>query len=559
MSRFDLTRRTMLTGTLAASIARPADGPAIAQPAKAGTFTHDVASGDPLATRVILWTRFLPTTGGDATIFWEIATDAGFEQIVKRGTARALAAQDHIVKVDAGGLKPNTKYAYRFHAGDAVSPIGETRTLPVGDISSVTFAVFSCSNLPFGYFQAYAHAAARTDIDFALHLGDYIYEYQNGTYPSKAQAIADRPHDPGTEIVSLADYRKRYANYRADPDLQKIHRKLPFIVVWDDHELTNDAWKNGAENHQPETEGAWDARVRAARQAYSEWMPIRDQRNGKIYRRFDFGSLASLIMLDTRSIGRDKQMDYQQDLRMKDVSPRPEELSVVAAAFRKKWADPKRSMLGTTQEKWLAAQLKNSAAKNIRWQVIGQQLQSGFLKTPRTLPNALPANAPDWLRKRVELGALMSTQNLPANLDAWNGYPAARDRLIKTLRSHANNAIVLAGDTHNAWLFELDEKPDGTLAAVEFGGHSVSSPGYESAVRIPPETLQQMLIAENVELKWCNTWQRGYMVTRLTAEAATNDWIFLASVREPKAAIAAIKTVRVPATNGKGTAKAILA
>jgi alkaline phosphatase D len=554
MSRFDISRRGLLAGTLAVSVS----GQATAQPVGAGIFTHGVASGDPLATRVMLWTRFVPSIGGQAQIFWEVATDAGFEKIVKRGTAQATAQRDYTVKVDVGGLQPDTNYAYRFRAGDAVSARGETRTLPVGDVSSVSFAVFSCSNLPFGYFQAYAHAAARNDIDFVLHLGDYIYEYPRGTYPSKREAMTDRPFEPETETILLSDYRKRYASYRVDPDLQEIHRKLPFIVVWDDHELTNDAWKNGAQNHQPETEGTWAQRICAARQAYSEWMPIRDQRNGKIYRRFDFGTLASLIMLDTRYIGRDKQLDYQKDLTVADVSPRPEELSVVAAAFRKKWADPKRSMLGGAQEKWLNAQVKDSAAKNIRWQVIGQQLQSGFLKTPRTLPEALPADAPEWLRKRVELGALMSTQNLPANLDAWNGYPAARDRLIDTLRRHASNAIVLAGDTHNAWLFELDAKTDGTVAVVEFGGHSVSSPGYESAVRIPPETLQQMLIAENTELKWCNTWQRGYMVTRLTAEAATNDWIFLTAVREKNATVAATQTARVPATTGKGTAKPVL-
>jgi alkaline phosphatase D len=557
MTDTTLSRRGILSGVLGAgAVGLNHTAPATAA-VSTGSFTHNVASGDPLATRVILWTRFVPVTGRASKVKWEIGTDDTFSTIVKHGTAPATAAADFTIKVDAGGLTQNTKYAYRFRSGDAVSPTGYTRTLPTGDVSQLKLGVFSCSNLPFGYFHAYRHAVERGDIDVALHLGDYIYEYQRGSYPSARDAMADRVLEPATEIISLTEYRQRYASYRIDPDLQEVHRKLPFITVWDDHELANDTWRGGAQNHQPETEGPWAKRRAAAIKAYYEWMPIRVQKGDKTYRRFDFGRLASLIMLDTREIGRDKQLDYKTDLALQQTSPRPEELDTVVAAFRKKWLDPKRSLLGVAQENWFAAQVKDSAAKNIRWQVIGQQLQTGYMMTPKDLPAALPADAPDWLRTRVELGALMSTKGLPANLDAWNGYPAARSKMIDLLADNARNAIILAGDTHNAWLFELGEAADNSVAAVEFGGHSVSSPGYESAIKIAPETLKQMLTTQNPELKWCNVAQRGYMVTTFTADAATNEWIFLDGIREKTFAVASTMTARVLATDGKGTAKAV--
>jgi alkaline phosphatase D len=549
MTRMTVSRRGLLAGAMGLAAGSRS------QAATVGEFTHGVASGDPLATRIILWTRFVPETGNAASINWEIASDGSFAEIIKRGTAKATPARDFTVKVDVTGLKPGTRYAYRFHANENVSATGHTRTMPTGAVDSVRLAVFSCANLPFGYFHAYRDAALRDDIDFALHLGDYIYEYQAGNYPSAKQALAGRLLDPPTAAVHLADYRKRYASYRIDPDLQAIHAKVPMIAVWDDHELANDTWRGGAENHHPDEDGPWALRRAAAMQVWHEWLPVREQKAGKIYRRFDIGTLASLIMLDTRAIGRDKQLNYKTDLAVQDTAPRPEVLGTVAKAFRRKWLDPKRSLMGAPQESWFAAQLKDSAAKNIRWQVIGQQIQAGFLKMPAELPAALPADAPDWLRSRVELGAAMATEGLPSNLDAWNGYPAARDRFIAALRDDASNAIILSGDTHNAWLFHLGEK-DGTVAAVEFGGQSVTSPGYESSVKIPQDQLQSLLLKNNAELKWCNAAQRGYMVTMLTPDAAINEWIFLDTIRDKAYAIASRATAQVDATPGKGTAKA---
>ncbi len=539
-----LTRRSILASAVAATLTP-------ARATGAGAFTHNVASGDPLARKVIIWTRF----DAPASVAWEVSEKADFASIARRGSVKSAAARDYCVKVDVTGLTPGTKYFYRFIANDVVSPSGETRTLPVGGLEKLTLGIFSCSNLPFGYFQSYRDAVNRGDIDVALHLGDYIYEYQRGSYPSEKQTVAGRVINPAGEIVALNDYRARYASYRIDPDLQEVHRKLPFIVIWDDHEFTNDAWKNGAQNHQPETEGTWAKRRAAALKAYSEWMPIRDLPNGRIYRRFDFGTLASLIMLDTRLIGRDKQLDYKTDLKIPEISPRPEDINTAATAFKRKWNNPARSMLGVPQEKWLSAQVQGSAAQNIPWQIIGQQLQVGLLKTPKDLPKYLPADAPEWLSSRVRLGAAMSGQGLPANLDSWSGYPAARTRFIATLEKHANNALVLAGDTHNAWLFELGTAPDGRVGAIELGGHSVSSPGFEGSLKMPPEQLAELLKADNDELKWCNTFQRGYLVVTLTPAAATSEWIFLDNIRDKNTTVAARHKIEIAVSTGRGVNK----
>jgi alkaline phosphatase D len=551
MTKLPLTRRSILTSAVAASLV-PMDS---AQAIMArGSFTHSVASGDPQPRKVMLWTRFVPTTP-NTSVTWEIARDANFSKIEKTGTVNAKAERDYCCKVDVVGLTPNTRYYYRFRVFNQTSAVGETRTLPVGKTDKVTLGVFSCSNLPFGYFQAYRDAVKRGDIDVALHLGDYIYEYQRGVYPSVKEAMADREINPAGEVIALSDYRVRYANYRSDPDLQEIHRKIPFIVIWDDHEFSNDTWKGGAQNHQTDVEGPWLKRRAAAIQAYYEWMPIREMPAGRIYRRFDFGTLASLIMLDTRMIGRDEQLDYKKDLKMSEVSPRPEDVKTAATAFKRKWNNPSRSMLGLPQEKWFAEQVRDSAAKKIPWQIIGQQVQVGFLKAPKDLPKYLPKDAPEWLRGRVELGALMSTQDLPANLDSWSGYPAARTRFIEVL-AKANNPLVLTGDTHNAWLFEIGDAPDGRAVTIELGGHSVSSPGYEGSIKIPPESLSEMLRAENKELKWCNTYQRGYMVVTLTAEKAINEWVFMDNIREKNTSVVARHKVQILPSAGNGVNRA---
>ena len=271
-------------------------------------FAQGVASGDPLATAVILWTRATPVDesfSGDVTISWEVATDEDFANIVNSGEAPTNAQRDYTLKVDAQDLSANTQYFYRFRSGDTTSVTGVTKTLPQGEVSSVKLAMMSCSNYPTGYFNVYDMVANETDLDAVLHLGDYIYEYAREGYASENAAALGREVLPEGEILTLSDYRMRYAQYRSDASLQLVHQRVPFICVWDDHEVTNDAYRDGAENHQ-EDEGDYETRKMEALQAYFEWMPIRPVVEGDneiINRSFAFGNLVDLMMLDTRIVG----------------------------------------------------------------------------------------------------------------------------------------------------------------------------------------------------------------------------------------------------------------
>jgi alkaline phosphatase D len=244
--------------------------PGVAQMAAARGFTHGVASGEPRQRSVMLWTRY----AGGGGLHWQVSPTADFRKIVAEGDVAADPGLEYCVKPVAGGLRPDRWYHYRFRDGrGAVSPTGRTRTLPEGRTERFTLAAFSCANLAFGHFNAYAHAAGRRDLDLLVHLGDYFYEYPAGTYPSPAEALAGRRLDPPGEAVALADYRLRHAAYRSDPDLQRLHGLFPMVMMWDDHESANDSWHGGAENHDPAEEGPWNARKAAAQRAYREWLP----------------------------------------------------------------------------------------------------------------------------------------------------------------------------------------------------------------------------------------------------------------------------------------------
>ena len=244
-----------------------------------GPFRHGVASGDPLTDRVILWTRVTssesPSTGID--VEWRIATDPSMGVVAARGNVRTASERDFTVKVDVGGLQPGRTYYYAFHAGGQRSPIGRTKTLPAGDAARARLALLCCSNYPSGFFNVYRCVANRADLDAVVHVGDYIYEFENGRYGEGSGLL--RIPEPRREAVSLSDYRIRYATYRSDPDLQEAHRQHPFIAVWDDHELTNDAWSGGASNHNPEQgEGDWPTRQAAAYRAYWNGCPYAKHR-----------------------------------------------------------------------------------------------------------------------------------------------------------------------------------------------------------------------------------------------------------------------------------------
>lgn len=535
----NLTRRSLFA--LAGAGAAVAAAPAAATGFGRG-FTHAVASGEPSARSVLLWTRYV--ADADTPLTWQVSETESFGKPVAEGSAAASASRDWCAKGLATGLAPGRWYFYRFLAPDGTaSPVGRTRTLPEDKTARFRLAVFSCSNYGFGWFNAYGHAVEANDADLAVHLGDYIYEYARGNYPNAGQGVADRVLEPANELVALADYRLRYATYRADPDCQRLHQVLPMISVWDDHESANDSWKDGAENHQP-NEGDWQVRKAAAKRAYREWMPVSEE----AYATYQVGDLATLFRLDTRLEGREKQFSLNQVMAGKTD---PQALTAALTAFRDgEWANKDRQLLGKAQEQWLGEALAASTASGTRWQVLAQQVLMGNLRTPRNVADAAGAGLPDFVRQRLVAAAAASQAGLPSNMDAWDGYPAARERLFEAALDADANLVVLTGDTHNAWAFDLSHA--GTPVGVEFGGQSVSSPGFESYLTfVKPDTLAASLVAENSQLKWADTSQRGYMLVELTPASVTTEYRFTGGAKQRSAQLAGVKRI----TSAKGSRK----
>ncbi|NUF29168.1 alkaline phosphatase D family protein [Acinetobacter oleivorans] len=513
-------------------------------------FLHGVASGDPLQDKVILWTRLTPIDlSARLKVTWEIATDDQFKLNLKTGVVQTTKTDDFTVKVDATGLQGDTIYYYRFHFGNKTSPVGQTKTLPVST-NKVSFAVCSCSNYPAGYFYVYREIA-KQNVDVVIHLGDYIYEYGSDGYAAEDAEKLGRtlPSDNNKEIIKLDDYRKRYALYRQDKDLQAAHQRHPFIVIWDDHELANDTWREGAENHQ-DNEGSFSDRKLAALQAYFEWMPIRPVSNTdhlNIYRQFNFGSLVQLTMLDTRIIARDKQLEYKDYMTASGLD---------AQKFQADLTDSKRTLMGYTQRDWLVDNLKQST---VTWNVIGQQVLMSKMWIPAELLVSLGqitsgGTSPDALAKmnaqitelvtlklRLEQGdptltiqeKARVTTLVPYNLDAWDGYYAEREFVYDKLAEFNKKIIVLAGDTHNAWTSYLHSQK-GKYVGVELATSSVSSPGLEKYLSIPLDQLQKFEFAFTTlidELTYCNLNQRGYLVVTLDDTQVQSDWIFVDSIK----------------------------
>jgi alkaline phosphatase D len=520
-------------------------------------FAYGVASGDPLADRVILWTHAKYDGAEDeVALKWEVASDSAFANVVQSGNVNATADAGFTAKVDATGLSANTEYFYRFGNGQRRSPVGRTRTLPTGSVSEVKLAVFSCANYPAGFFNAYAEAA-KSDAQFAIHLGDYIYEYGmfepdgNPAYASANAAALGRISAPATELLSLADYRKRHAQYKSDLDSQALHARMPMIAIWDDHEIANDSYLNGAENHDTATEGSFTARKAAALQAYHEWMPIRTgAAQSSTYRSFDFGNLLSLHMLDTRLIGRDQQITFTDLLN-----------PATAATATGTLSSPTRQLLGTEQLAWLQGKLAMSSAT---WQVLGQQVLMARMEFPLSVLSALnPDNtSPDALaagsaaitayltaKQKQALGvpldpateaSLLNTTLNPKlgyNLDAWDGYPAARETLLMTAYQLNKKLISLAGDTHNAWHADLTlagyASPvlAGVKVGEEFATTSVSSPGFEDYLSALP-SAQVKAIFEGVvdDLNWMDPSRRGFLKMTITPAEAKGEWIFVNTI-----------------------------
>ncbi|WP_331958639.1 alkaline phosphatase D family protein [Ohtaekwangia sp.] len=448
-------------------------------------FYHGVASGDPLQDRVILWTRVTPDDSvSEISVRWEIASDENFSSIVKSDSLKTDPLRDYTVKVDVDGLQPNQHYYYRFHALGKTSQTGRTKTLSADALDSLKLAIVSCSNWEFGYFNAYNIIAGK-EVDAVVHLGDYIYEYATGKY---GDTTIGRIHLPKHEIISLQDYRTRYSQYHLDEGLRKVELRHPFITIWDDHEVANNVYTSGAQNHQPE-EGDFNQRKAAAKQAYYEWLPIRE--GNKHYRSFTFGKLADLIMLDERLEGRTVQADSVTDPNFES---------------------DKRSMLGAEQLQWFENSLKNSKAA---WKIIGNQVLFSDLDITGMYKNGMPKN-----------------------LDAWDGYPAEKKRLEQfILQSKIENLIFVSGDTHASWAIETmmdnkDKSKKKQAIAVEFGTTSISSGnGNEGNPEDSVKAKEVKLMKLNPHVKYVNNRDHGYLLLTLYPQHAKAEWFYVETLR----------------------------
>ncbi|EJG1817252.1 alkaline phosphatase D family protein [Vibrio parahaemolyticus] len=504
------------------------------------SFEHGVASGDPIQTQVIIWTR-VTTAASYVDVSWQVASDMEFSNVVQSGVFTTDTGRDFTVKVDVQNLNANSQYYYRFIVGEMMSEVGQTQTLPEDGVDKASMAVVSCANYPAGYFHVYREILnqhEQSPFDVVLHLGDYIYEYGAGGYASEDAAALGREPSKGAECITLDDYRKRYAQYRQDADLQALHAKLPMIAVWDDHELANDTWKNGAENHQDD-EGSFIDRRAAAAAAWTEWLPVRENTfsNMLIYRQFSFGNLVNLMMLDTRLVGRDKPLDY-----FSLSAPTMEAIGGLVAQSRS--AD--RELLGTEQLAWLMNEFNTHDAK---WNVLGQQVLMSRMELPSSVMTAMFQLFTSTEEKKTEALLAVNTAitgyladpsadpiSLPYNLDAWDGYYVEREKVYQLAKASSGNFVCLAGDTHNAWASELKDVSNNPIG-VEFATSSVSSPGLEEYLALDPVAIAQMeytlphLVSE---LQWADIKQRGFMRVTFTADAAQSTWYLVSTIKDKK-------------------------
>lgn len=443
-------------------------------------FYHGVASGDPMPDRVIIWTRVTPdtVTSNPELVSWQMATDTGMTNIVQSGSLLTDNTVDYTVKIDVTGLNPNTWYYYEFTYNGKRSARGRTRTTPLNNADSLRFAVVSCANLEAGFFNAYKVLLNRADFDAVICLGDYIYEYETGGY--SPNATANRQWLPANEILSLSDYRQRYSTYKLDNDLRRLHQQFPFIVIWDDHETANDAWMNGAENHQA-NEGPFAIRKANAKQAYFEWLPIRQQSGAQdpyqIFRNLSYGNLVDFIMLDTRLHGRDEQNGTSG--------------AIVTANTRQ--------LLGTDQFSWLGNRLDSS---NAQWKILAQQVMVAPLKVFGQAVNG----------------------------DQWDGYPAERNRVLNYILNHnIHDVVAITGDIHSSWANDLPTSSyNGSTGAgsagVEFVTPSVTSPGMS----IPLGA--SAIMASNSHIKYADLSQHGFLILDINTTRTQSDWYYINTI-----------------------------
>lgn len=572
-------------------------------------FNHGVASGDPKHDRVVIWTRVSPINAGPVPVRWIVARNRELTDVVKTGVIETSEARDYTVKADVTGLRAGAPYFYGFRAGSAESAVGKTRTLPRGRTEELKIGVVSCSSYSHGFFNAYEALAERDDLAAIIHLGDYIYEYGLSGYGGDVALQLGRQPVPGVECRRLEDYRARHAQYKTEPELQAAHAAAPWIVVWDDHEIANDAFTTGAENHN-EGEGEWANRKRAALQAYYEWMPIREPEQGRAFeainRSFQFGDLFTLIMLETRLLARTQPLDYAADLPIKSqrwnfanadapVALRDHEADVpqqrllpaiyeevgdelrpvldwrraqgLAAAapnlpagfylapdvdaLNQTLGAGDRQLLGPAQETWLAGELQRSKNAGTPWQVIGNQILMAPVNAPDLSATPAPlASALERLRPGVTQLLKLTRFPFPLNTDAWDGYPAVRLRVLDALRAVGGNAIVLTGDTHTAWANEIDDG-DGRVA-VEFGTTSITSPSDASYFSAAGIDYGAGIRARNPHVKWNDPLGHGFLVLTLTPAQATAEFFTVSNILAKQYETARVAAFTVAADAGAG-------
>ncbi|MDT8346218.1 MAG: alkaline phosphatase D family protein [Flavobacteriaceae bacterium] len=510
-------------------------------------FNEGVASFDPQSNQVIIWTRYT-TSAPTASLVWQISTDQQFENIIRSGEVTTDSTRDFTAAIQVENLQAGLKLYYRFIniADETVSAIGETFT-PSTSLSELSIAAVSCSNFQSGFFNVYK-SIANSNADVVVHLGDYIYEYATGefgTIPGFTES-AGRAHSPNAEILNLEQYRQRYRQYRQDEDLKELHRKKPFVTVWDDHEVANDAYTDGAENHQS-SEGDFQLRKQDALQAYSEYLPLTSTDNSLIYRTLNFGNLVDLIMLDTRIIGRNQQLSY--------VNYFDNQGNFDAVSFQNDLLNPSRTILGSTQLNWFQNELGNSTSN---WQIIGQQVLMTKLLLPVEiivlLAQAANSPSPEQLalisqafqeliviKTRMLQGDPTLTPEeiarvetvLPFNLDAWDGYPIEREIVYAAFAN--KNVVVLAGDTHNAWENDLKDA-NGNLVAKEIATSSVSSPGIGEVLGGDPNVISNFEDALTFlvdEMNYTNLANRGYVLVSINSSSVSSEYKMVDTVFSP--------------------------
>lgn len=502
MNRFDRRRFLGLAGAAGAGAALAMSGfstASSATPAARSRFAGDpfslgVASGDPLPSGVVLWTRVAPDplaadgSGGMAgrgvvPVQWEVAEDERFAKRVAHGVERATPELGYSVHAEVDTLRPDREYFYRFRVGNEISATGRTRTAPEAgaDMRELAFAFVSCQNYPAGYYTAYRHLAEE-DLHAVFHLGDYIYE-------GPGQGSLGRGHLPTTEIFSLADYRVRHAQYKTDADLQRAHASFPWIVTWDDHEVDNN-YADEISEHLDVSPETFLARRAAAYQAYYEHLPLRRTSvpNGpdlRLYRRLRYGRLAEFNVLDGRQYRSDQ---VQQD------SPEAR--------------DPERSMLGAEQERWL---LDGLGASTARWNILAQQT---------VLARADRDPGP----------------GLELPMDNWNGYEPARQRLFDgVVERGVENMVVITGDAHCSMVADLKQNfadPGSRTVGAEFLGTSISSGGDGADL----DTRGREWLSSNPHMKFYNQ-RRGYVRCAVDRDTYRADYRVLPYITRPDAPV----------------------